>query len=305
MPELRLFTTKSNKECILALGTFDGVHRGHVNLLSETVRLADNFGLRSGVFFFSYPPAFYLNKEKKGLLTSPEARCRIFKTLGLDFAIIADFPDYKDISSYSFIEDVLKSRFLCKGVVCGFNYSFGKNRTGSPALLAEAFPGMTKVMEEYHYLGKTVSSSAIRYLISSGKVAEAAEMSGRFFEHSSIVISGRKEGRTLGFPTINQLPSNYSIIPMSGVYITQSIIPDGRILSSVTDVGTSPTFGNSQQIKYETHIPDFSEDLYGKEVTIRFIDRIRDEIRFPNRKALIDQLKKDVSAAERFKQKHD
>jgi riboflavin kinase/FMN adenylyltransferase len=304
MPEIRLFTRKETKECILALGTFDGVHRGHVRLLSETVRLASETGLRSGVFFFSLPPAFYRGSES-GLLTTPGQRCDIFRDLGLDFAVIADFPAFRDIGAGEFVSRVLIDRLGCRGTVCGFDYRFGAGRAGTPELLSSAFGGSHVTVGECTYGGATVSSSAIRELVRGGRVREAAELAGRHFCHRSPVLRGRGDGKKLGFPTLNQLPSPHCAVPRPGVYVTRCSAGDGRSFASVTDVGTSPTLDGSGPVRYETHVPGFSGDLYGRTVTVSFIDRIRDEMRFSSAAELSEQIGRDAAYSERYFSTHE
>ena len=299
MTEKKIFSGRPISPCVLALGTFDGVHAGHRLLIENTLRLAASLGMSAGVFFFEIPPAAYFSADFPGMITDKNSRFELFGELGLDFAVAADFPGFRNITSADFIGKVLKTDFGCMGAVCGFNYTFGSGASGGPEDLKNAFGDNFICVGPFMKDGKIVSSSRIREMIAAGDT-EGAAAAGTEYSVCAEVIGGRREGRTLGFPTINQrLPENI-VMPKKGVYVSRVGLPDGRVFPGVTDIGNAPTLTDARETVLETHICGFQGDLYGKNVKITLCTRIRDEKKFSSVDELVSRIRSDKEFAERY-----
>ncbi|MCQ2354070.1 MAG: riboflavin biosynthesis protein RibF [Clostridia bacterium] len=290
-------TDGKTDETAVALGTFDGMHAGHRTIIDAAVKSAADRGLIPAVFTFRDPPARYLCSEKTPLLSNTEERCDLFFKSGIKRIYIADFPSFMNLSPSDFISDILVDRCRAKSVVCGFNFTFGKDGTGKSENLARYFKDSFKCVPASTYEGTPISSSRIRQQILKGNVTDAASMLGRPYSFSLPVIHGRHDGTALGFPTLNQIPTSDRAIPATGVYITYAILSDGQRISSVTDVGVAPTLDNSGILRFETHLLDTSADLYGKRITVEFLQRIRPEITFSDPSVLAAQISSDVAKA--------
>lgn len=277
---------------ILALGSFDGFHMGHRAIACRTAELAAQTGAVPCALSFSVPPAVYLGGAAPKLLTAPEEKSRLFKETGIQSTLFIDFPDIRDLNAEEFITRVLIGECHAEGTVCGFNYSFGKGRTGTPEMLALRFGSAASVLPPVIADGEPVSSSRIRRLIADGDVESAARLLCRFYTLTYPVIHGRGDGSRLGFPTINQLPEHDRALPAAGVYVSMTTLGDGRRLPSVTDVGTAPTLDTSGIIRIETHLLAAVPRLYGDTVSVSFIRRIRPEICFGN----ADELRQRIAA---------
>ena len=214
----------------------------------------------------------------------------------MDFALVADFEALKDLSPEKFINTVLIDECACKAAVCGYNYRFGKGGKGTPALL-ESLLGMDAVTVEsaVQYGNATVSSTRIRELLTLGNVKEANLLLTVPFSITAPVEHGKGLGRHLGAPTINQIPPKDILIPARGVYLTRCSV-DGIPYYGLTNVGTHPTVDADAALNLETHLLDFSGDLYQKELTVEFLDYIRPEMRFSSPDELQAQIQNDIRA---------
>ena len=228
---------------VAALGDFDGVHIGHRRVLAGAVLAARDAALSSAVWFFADNP-----KSRAKRLTGNEEKIKLFSELGIDFAICVDFEDVRHISPAEFPKKCLVP-VGCRGVVCGFNFRFGEGAAGDPALLESLcaeehmeFSLIPPVISN----GVTVSSTAIRERLAEGDVRRAAEMLGRDYSLCAEVSHGRTLGTKLGFPTINQSFNEELAVPRHGVYYTLTEI-DGRLLPSVSNVGSRPTVGGDRK----------------------------------------------------------
>ncbi|MBO6235209.1 MAG: bifunctional riboflavin kinase/FAD synthetase [Schwartzia sp.] len=299
----RLSDTQNAREvrgCVVAVGTFDGVHIGHRDLLSRAVSLAQDTGVPCVVFTFQNHPLSVLAPDRvPPSLSSPEERCRVFASLGVDFVIEESFT--KELALLP-AEDFL-SRLVetldPRMVVVGENFSFGAGGRGTPEFLAAKGKEMgfhVEKMSLLSYAGKTVSSTRIRALLSEGDVRLAGELLGRPFSMAGVVVHGDERGRTLGFPTANLLPPKGEACPANGAYAVRVELEKGGEQIGVANVGNNPTFGGGER-RVETHILDFSGDLYGQKITVRFIERLREEKKFPSPEALVEQIRRDEQKA--------
>lgn len=287
----------------VAIGCFDGVHLAHRKIL-ETVISGKQEGLKPAVFTFDVNP----DTAGKGmpLLMTTEEKLRIFEALGIEMVFLLQFADVKDITAESFVADVLRRQCGAQKVCCGYNFHFGKGGRANAAVLRQLCRGHgmeVAVVEEMDFLEQPVSSTRIRKLIQAGEITEANTLLGRPFSFAFPVVHGRKLGRKLGFPTMNQrLPDNF-IQPRNGVYSSETVV-DGVAYGSVTNIGFKPTVGGETAISAETWIQDFSGDLYGRTITVALHQFLREERKFPSLEALQAQILEDQARAARLYQQY-
>ena len=283
---------------ILCLGNFDGVHLAHRTLLRKAKELQTKKlpHARVGVFCFEKPSTHFLYANPPAQLTTLEQKLKFFAEEGMDFAFVADFKALQELSPEEFINDILIARCFSQGVVCGFNYRFGKGGKGTPELLQSAFGDeFTTVQSAVAYNGSTVSSTRIRGLLNKGKIAEANKLLTTPYSITATVERGKGLGRHLGAPTFNQTPPSDILIPPRGVYLTHCKI-DGQGYYGLTNIGTHPTVDVDAALNLETHLLHFSGDLYQKELRIEFLEYIRPEQRFDTFEALQEQIQKDIES---------
>lgn len=278
---------------VLCLGFFDGIHLAHEKLFEETDRLAKKILCPPGVWFFRTAPF-----KRTAYLTDFEEKLESFRDHGLKYAFYSDFDTLKDYSPSSFIDRILKVSCRCVGVVCGFNFTFGKDAAGSPSMLKEAFQFCETVPEQTLEDGRIVSSSSVRDALSEGDVKTAEKMLGRPYSLCGTVAHGNHYGAALGFPTANIYPDPERVCPRPGVYVTRVECGDKKY-GAVTDVGFKPTVG-SEKLVCESHLLDFTGDLYGRQIRVCFLERLRDEQKFGDLSALKEQILIDKSQVEKY-----
>ena len=287
------------RDTFLAVGVFDGVHRGHQHLIARLKEEAASRGLLAGVFTFRNHPRTVLQPDLKlGYITHPETRRELLRTEGLDLVTMIEFtPEVAGIPAREFVS-LLKERLRMKGLVVGPNFALGRGREGNvPTLqkLGEEMGFEVVVLETEIENGEVISSSAVRAAIIRGDIERANRMLGRPFTLEGEVTKGDGRGTDLGFPTANLKLGPERVIPRDGVYATWALVK-GKRHPSATSIGVRPTFGPGQRT-IETYIIDFSGDLYGEEIALQFVERLRDEMRFDSVEALKTQMAKDVEQA--------
>lgn len=273
----------------IALGTFDGVHKGHRAVLD----LPEDF--RKIAVTFSLPPKAVLT-GKSALITTKEDKCRILKSIGIDEILTLRFESVREMSPEEFL-GFLKEKYDPKYISCGFNYRFGKMGQGDTSLLKKfcADNGIElKIAEPVKVGDDIVSSTFIRNLLSNGDVGMASSLLSEPFSFTATVIEGDKRGRTIGFPTINQRYPEELVKLRFGVYKTKIEI-DNNVFYGITDIGIRPTY-KSDYVISETFIKDFSGDLYGKTLRIIPIEFLRDEKKFSSLEELKKQIEFDINA---------
>jgi len=297
---------------VVTIGNFDGVHLGHQMILSLAVEQARELGGTSVAFTFKPHPQISLRPEKElHLLCSYEEKLRLIAAAGIDIAIEQPFSrEFSVTDPEQFFSEVLLKRLNAVAIVVGYDFGFGKGRGGHLSVLDElcrkAGVRLT-IVQARQSDGEVVSSSRIRTHLLRGEVDTAARLLGREFSYSGIVVRGEGRGRIIGFPTANLRLELKLALPW-GVYATRSVLDDGRIVPSVTNVGVRPTFKAAEGQKpsahelefpalIETHILDSSLDLYGRTLEVRFVHRIRDERKFSGIEALKAQISDDVGRA--------
>ena len=259
-------------ETAIVLGTFDGLHEGHRAVLNKAS------GFYTVAVTFSIPPKAYLT-DKRELLMSTEDKEAGLKLLGVDEIFTLDFEKIKNTDAKDFFE-FLKIKFSPNLIACGFNYRFGKNALGDTALLKRLCDDarIKFCVAEETGEGEPISSSALRELIKSGDIKQANRHIYGGFGFTGKVIFGDKRGRELGFPTANQMFPENLVKPKFGVYKSKTII-DKKEYNSITNIGVRPTF-KTDFIGCETFIGNFKGDIYGKEITVKFLEFLREEKKF-------------------------
>jgi len=296
---------KTGKETVLpagarlscALGNFDGVHLGHRELLIKAAK--KEYGTTvSAVWTFRVHPQICLGNPSVKILTSVEQKLEYFKEAGIEYAILEDFPNVASLSPEEFAKKLLIEKLFVTHAVCGFNFSFGKKAEGNCAMLKEYFEEsgcFVSIIPPLKIDGDIVSSSLVRAKIEGGKVTDAEKLLGHPFSIFLPVTEGRKLGRKIGIPTINQVfPENYAI-PRFGVYACRCHV-DGKVYHGISNVGIRPTIEEKEKItNCETHILDYSGYLYGKKIRVDFCKFIRDEQKFDSIDALVCEINKNIA----------
>ena len=278
---------------VLALGNFDGVHLGHQNIFRHVVKKAEEIGGTSMAFTFDRHPLKILAPEKAPLaITTNAQKSSLIGALGVQVGLWIPFTEqFACQKPLAFIRDVLMQRIGIHELVVGYDFRFGHCRTGNATILQQqaAAQGYVVTVIPPVKLGDTVvSSTTIRTLLQKGKVEEAAHLLGRNFVLSGSVVEGFRRGATLGFPTAN-VRSDQEIVPREGVYAV-GVEWKGQHFPGVANVGHNPTFGN-ESLSVEVHLLQFEGDLYGAQLDVAFVSRIRDERKF----ASVDELKAQIA----------
>ncbi len=281
-------TLSENDTVSCALGNFDGVHLGHRELLRIAKEKKNT--TKSAVWTFSEPSS----RTTSGitLLTDPEERLAVFRELGIDIVFLADFESVRGLDKERFVKDILYDACHVRHAVCGFNFHYGMRASGNAETLKDTFSSLgaeVTVVPAFTLAGKTVSSSEIRASLSTGDVENAARMLSRPYSVTSEVLHGKKLGRTLGFPTANQMFPTLRAVPRFGVYAVCMTV-DGVRYHGVANVGLRPTVENTTAVNCETFLLDFDGELYGKTVKTEFLHFLRPEQRFSS----VEELKKAV-----------
>jgi riboflavin kinase/FMN adenylyltransferase len=287
---------------VLALGTFDGVHRGHQALLGEAVRRASDRGTAAAVMTFDpHPLQVIAPPPEPFLLTTLDERLELLAASGLAAAYVIPFDAALRALSAEEWVDLLWDRIGMTEVISGANYTFGRDRGGTVSLLralAGARGFSVHVPPQVHVGGTLVSSTLIRRLVRSGDVAEAGRFLGRWYALGGVVGRGDARGRTLGFPTANLTIPDEKLIPAAGIYAALAAAETGAYEAAVS-IGTRPTYGPGA-LTVEAHLLDFAGDLYGQSLRIAFVQRLREEIAFTSEAALVRQIGEDVAETRRL-----
>lgn len=283
-------------DSVIALGNFDGVHVGHRELIVNCVKMARDMGVKSSVLIFKNHTNTVLEHKNDDLITLNDDKDEILKSIGIDIIYEIEFTkDFMSMSPEDFVIKFLNENLRIKGIVVGFDYRFGYKAMGNAELLkslstTENFK--LKVIEPVHVGDKLVSSTLIRNEIKDGNVKEAMEMLGHPFTIKGVVVRGKNLATKMNYPTANLKFSSSYVVPKFGVYDTNVII-NGKSYKGATSVGTNPTT-HDEELKIETFIIDFHEDIYGKKIAVEFIDFIRPEMIFNSVEELFTQIGKDV-----------
>ncbi len=286
---------------VIIIGNFDGVHAGHRQLMQKARQLGAELNLPILAWTFKKHPASFMGEHR--YISTLSERLSFFEEEGVSMAYLADFEKFRNVSDEEFIEKWLVEAFGAKSVVCGFNFTYGKNKSGDAAKLKKELWELgvgSYVMPPVYIDGEVVSSSAVRKCIMEGKAEKAARLLGRPYSFVLPVVHGNAYGRTIGVPTANLIFPEWRVVPRFGVYATLCQI-DGRIYPSVSNIGIRPTIDEEKKvILCETHVLGQSFNLYDRAIKVSLLSLIRDEKRFESFEELVSQVHSDVKNAERF-----
>lgn len=287
---------KGNPYCI-ALGSFDGVHIGHQKLIERVVNKGKELDCNSMVYTFMEHPKKVLNSDcYQELITQNMKRIKIMEKLGLDAVYLENFQEIMKMDADVFIKEILVSKFNIKYAVAGYNFTFGNKKDGNAELLREygdLYGFEVDIVDAVRINGNIVSSSLIREKIKNGEVETVKEYLGRNYSIDGQVIHGKKIGGKIGIRTANLSINKDLVVPKPGVYFTDTVV-NNNVYKSVTNIGTNPTF-NGCNMTIETHIIDFNEDLYGKNIEILFLKWVREEKAFNDASELKKQILDDIN----------
>ena len=286
----------SNRKKVVALGFFDGVHVGHQALLSKMTDVSEG-GLRCVYTFENHPASFFKPCEKHEYICLPEEKIELLKKYGAQEILSPRFNEKIASVTADDFARFLFEHLGTKAVVVGKNYRFGKGAQGDSQLLAafaEKRGASVHVVDTVELFGEAVSSTRIRMAVKNGDVEAAGEMLRRPFAISGKVVEGKKLGRTLNIPTANITAPENRVIPLDGVYEGRVTV-EGESYRAVVNVGANPTVDGKMRT-IESHILDFSQNIYGEEITISFISRIRGEVKFASVEELKEQILRDIAS---------
>ena len=299
-------TYKNNRQSIVTIGTFDGVHIGHKAILKRLVETAKKDNLDSVVLtFFPHPRMVLQQNSDIKLINTINERTQLLENTGLDHLVIHPFTHaFSRLTALEYVRDILVNSLKAKKIIIGYDHRFGRNRNAAIDDLKEF--GRTYNFEVEEISAReiddvAISSTKIRKALNEGDIETAKSFLGYNFMISGEAVEGRAIGRTIQYPTANlKLKESYKLVPKNGVYVVQSII-EGKRIFGITSIGTNPTVGGKEKT-IETHFLDFNEDLYGKKITIEFLKFIRNEETFDSVESLRQEIIKDEKFAKQYLQ---
>ena len=289
----------------LTIGVFDGVHRGHQEIIRQLTAGAYANGAPAVVLTFAPHPAIVLAGRDIKSLTTPDERAEILFSLGIDDVVSIQFTrELAEHSAEDFMAD-LKYHLGLKKLLIGYDFALGKGRAGNFERLTQIGMDLgydVSAVEAIRLNGEIISSTLIRQQIAHGALAFAADKLGRYYSVAGPVIPGDGRGHTIGIPTANIDVPAEKVIPLNGVYACWGLV-DGKRHRAVVNIGVRPTFTGGDVIpRVEAHLLEYSSDLYGKTVTLEFIERLRGEQKFPSVDALVTQIRNDIEKAKELLQ---
>lgn len=285
---------------VLAIGNFDGVHRGHQALLKSATETARATGHIAGAIVFEpHPHDFFQPDQPQFRLTSQTEKIRLFRLMGLDVAIVLPFDVHlANMPAQEFLERVLVAGLGVRHVVVGYDFFFGKDRAGNPDILRRAGEALgfgVTVVPPVASAGEAYSSSNIRLMLAQGKVREAAEAMGHWWRVQGKVVGGAKRGTGMGYPTANvPMPKGTGL--GHGIFAVRVHLPDQTRHEAAAYLGTRPTFDDGKPV-LEVFLFEFDGDLYGREIEVEFIGFVRPDRKFDSAEGLIAQMERDCAKA--------
>ena len=290
------------KSSVITIGTFDGVHVGHQQIIHRLVDTARKNDLQALVLtFFPHPRMVIQNDANVKLINTIDEKAKQLEQLGVDHLVVKEFTkSFSRLTALEYVRDILVNKLKVKHIIVGYDHHFGRNRTANINELKEfgAFYDFEVTeIEPQEVDDVAVSSTKIRSAILKGNIPTANKFLGYNFMLTGTVIKGKGLGKTLDFPTANiQIEAAYKLIPKHGVYVVKSQIKGVEVFGMM-NIGKNPTVSEGNQTKIEVHFFDFSANLYGAVLKIELLDHLRSEIKFPNIEALKLQLEKDKADA--------
>ncbi|MEX0997133.1 MAG: bifunctional riboflavin kinase/FAD synthetase [Flavobacteriaceae bacterium] len=295
---------KNKSQSVITIGTFDGVHIGHREILKKLTSEAEKLNLESVILTFFPHPRMVLQKESDiKLINTIEERIDIFSKTDLDHLIIHPFTkEFSNLSAEAFVKNILVDRLNVKKIIIGYDHRFGKNRSAN-------IDDLKKFGEKFHFEVQeisaqelddvAVSSTKIRKALENGDLETANNYLNYPFMLNGTIVKGRGIGRTINFPTANlHIEENYKLIPKNGVYVVKSVLGNEEVFG-IMSIGTNPTVGGKNRT-IETYFLDIDKDLYGKKITIEMLSKIREEDTFDSLEALQNAIKNDEAFARKY-----
>ena len=298
----------SSEQTFVTIGTFDGVHYGHQQIIEKLVSEAKKTNKKSVVLTFFPHPRMVLQKDNSlELINTIDERATLLEKTGLDYLIIHPFSkEFSKMSALEFVRDILVNQLNISKLIIGYDHHFGKNREGNITQLSEYSHVYDFIVEEIPAQdidSVSISSTKVRRALHAGSLKTANNYLGYNFMLNGTVVNGKKLGGTIGYPTANiDVKETYKLIPKTGVYVVKSTL-DKKIVFGMMNIGSRPTVdGNHQTI--EVHFFDFNQDLYNQNLTIELMYFLRDEHKFDSIDSLVHQLKKDEETARNYIQRN-
>jgi riboflavin kinase / FMN adenylyltransferase len=298
-----------HQECVVTIGNFDGLHRGHQTLLQRLITKSQFYRLPSMVILFEPQPNEYFSKhENLSRLLSFREKIVALQRFGIDRVLCIYFNEAIALQiAELFVRKILVEKLAAKYVLVGDDFRFGFKRMGDFALLSrlsDRYHFKAEQLDSYRLQGERVSSTRIKQLLQAGNMEQATELLGRPYSIPGKVTRGNELGRQLGFPTAN-INLHCQGVPIKGVFAVMVLGLDETPIAGVANIGLRPTLAGKDRIILEVHLLDFTRDIYGRNITILFLHKFRDEQKFNSLEELKDQIAKDVVAAKKFHATHD
>ncbi|MFO7525033.1 MAG: bifunctional riboflavin kinase/FAD synthetase [Ignavibacteriaceae bacterium] len=287
-----------NRNTVLTLGTFDGIHLGHQQIISSVLEKANQNGMRSFVITFDPHPRKVLSKDEKVyLLSSLNEKIEIFDSLGVENLFVIDFTkEFSQQSAEEFIKKYLVNGIGLTEIVVGYDHHFGRGRGGNADTLTAIGNELnfnTTIIPSFIIDDRIISSTKIRNALMEGNVALTAKMLGRYYSFSGTVVGGDKRGRELGYPTANiELELKEKLLPLIGIYAVRVTVNNQKH-KGLLSIGRRPTFYEDGEVVSEVYIYDFNKQIYGEKLTIELVERLRGEEKFNSTDELIAQMNQD------------
>ena len=288
---------------VVTIGKFDGEHKGHQKIFSTMLRIASELGYHTAVFTFGTPPAAVVGGDARPQINTNAERRERLREAGIEYIVEYPFtPEIASMSGEAFVRDILIGKMNMKAIVAGPDCAFGKNRSGNADLLRRMGPEcgfLTEIIEKEKFGGRDISSTYIREELRNGNVEKANTLLGAVYSVEGIITHGNGIGkRRLGFPTVNlEVPAD-KLLPRFGVYATEVTFENGVSVRGITNVGENPTVSEDRlnhRVRIETFLLDFSGDVYGEKICIRFFRFLRPEQKFGSLEELRVQIAKDIA----------